>query len=133
MASVVSSCLPPADELLTAALLLLVVAAVSATSAEVTSFEVEACSEVCLESVVFSGADLREALVGILAAAAAAATGLFLPVAGLLSGCAGADLLEVDLVGVFLSSFVVLAAEVCLAGEVCCAGTWHHKTTDTVC
>lgn len=122
VALVVFSLLP----LLAAALLLLVFATVSAASAALLSFEVEACSEVSLESAVFSGADLNEALVGVLATVAAAVSfllatllGVLLPAVGLLSGFAGADLLGDDLVGVLLSlSFVVLEAEVGLEGVI---------------
>lgn len=107
------------------AFLLLVVAVVSEVSAAVTSFEVEAFSEVCLDSVVFSAADLNEALVGILAAAAAvsvllaALLGGLLPAAGLLSGLTGSVLPGLEVVGVLLTlSFVVLGSEVGLAGGV---------------
>lgn len=95
--------------------LLRVVAAASEPSAAVTSVEAEAG--------LVSGADLNEALVGVLAAVSVlfvALLGALRPAAGLLSGFTGADLLGVDLVGVFFSlSFVVLGAGVCLAGAAC--------------
>lgn len=93
-------------------------------SVVVTSSEVEDFSDVCLDSVAFSEADLKEALEGVLAAVAVSVSvvtllGVLLPAAGLLSDFVGAVLLEADLVGVLLSlSFVVLSAEVSLEGVV---------------
>lgn len=101
--------------ILAAAFLPLVFAAVSHTSAVVTSLEVE----VRLESVVFSGADLNEALVRV--------SFLFVSLlgAGSLSGFAGADSLGGDLVWVVLSlSFVTCLAGVVLGAEGGLAGVF---------
>lgn len=103
---------------LLAAPLLLVVATAPEVSVAATSSEAKVFSDVCLDSVDLSGADLSEALVRVLEAAAVSVSvvtllGVPLPAAGLLSDFLGAVLLGVDLVGVLLSlSFVVLTAEV---------------------
>lgn len=102
------------ESLLAAPLLPIVVTAAPEASVAATSSEVGAFSDVCLDSVDLSGADLNEALVRVLKAAAAASVSV-VTLLGVLLPLLVAVLLGPDLTGVLLSlSLVILSAEVSL-------------------